>query len=61
MGFSIFVMAIVVMLFLVEVPDENKRVLDMLLGSFVTGLITIIAFFFGSSNGSKEKTKSLFK
>lgn len=61
MGFALFVMAIVVMLFLIEVPDDNKRVLDMLLGSFVTGLITIIAFFFGSSTGSKEKAKNWFK
>lgn len=41
-------------LFKHEVPEENKDILNIMLGSLGTAWITIIAFFFGSSMGSKN-------
>ena len=54
-GMFLFLVIVVIMLFVVEIPSDNRRVLDMLLGSLITGFITMIAFFYGSSTGSKAK------
>ena len=44
-----------------EVPNGNKDVMNILLGSLGTAWITIVGFFFGSSIGSKEANASLKK
>lgn len=55
LAFIFFSMAIVFMLFFVEVPEENQRILDMALGIVIgTGLVSVINFFFGSSKRQDE-------
>lgn len=46
-----------IMLFYVEIPAGNERVLDMTIGSMLGALLTIFAFFYGSTKGSKDKTE----
>jgi|10_taG_2_1085330.scaffolds.fasta_scaffold40421_5 hypothetical protein len=56
----LFSATIITLLFFVEIPQENKRIVDMAIGIIVgTGLISVIQFFFGSSKGSKDKTQLL--
>jgi len=56
-GFSALV---VLLLFFINIPDDNKQVINMTLGVIVgTGLASIINFFFGSSQGSKDKEKKI--
>lgn len=41
------------------IPSESNQVVFMLFGSISTGFGTILAFFFGSSQGSETKTDML--
>lgn len=38
-----------------EIPEVNKRFVDILTGGTITILSTIVNFFFGSSKGSRDK------
>lgn len=45
-----------VLLFFIEVPEENKRLVEMFADIYLfAGAMAVINFFFGSSLGSKEK------
>lgn len=51
---------VIFMLFYVDIPKENKTIIDMALGALVaTGFVQVINFFFGSSKSSKDKTDLL--
>ncbi len=43
------------------IPDENKDVLYLLVGTLGGMATQVVAYFFGSSKGSKDKTLALFK
>jgi drug/metabolite transporter (DMT)-like permease len=61
-GIFIFAVAIVLLLFFVEIPEKNKDVVNFILGVVVgTGLTGVFQYFFGSSKGSKDKQNELFK
>ena len=52
-GFSAL---IVLLLFFVKIPDQNRDVINFILGVVVgTGLAGIFNYFYGSSQGSKDK------
>jgi hypothetical protein len=54
-GFSAIV---VLLLFFVEIPVGNQRIVDMVLGVIVgSGLVSIINYFFGSSESKEKKDK----
>jgi len=44
-----------------NVPKENERIMDILLGTLGGAWLSIINFHFGSSKGSEEKQKHLMK
>jgi hypothetical protein len=45
-----------VLLFFIDVPEENKRLVEMFADIYLfAGAMAVINFFFGSSIGSKEK------
>jgi hypothetical protein len=51
-----------VMLFFVEFPEENRRLIEMFVDIFLfSGAVTVLNFFLGSSKGSVDKSKQLLK
>lgn len=59
---SVFATGYIVLITVAEIPEKNIRFVDVVLG-FILGTVvaTILNFFFGSSQSSKEKTKELLK
>lgn len=53
--------ALLIMLFFIEIPDGNNEIVYMAVGIFMGIATTVAAFFFGSSQGSKEKDAGLAK
>lgn len=42
-------------------PDGARDVLNIMLGALATAWISIVAYYFGSSSGSAEKTRLMSK
>jgi lipopolysaccharide export LptBFGC system permease protein LptF len=40
-----------------EIPESNKRFVDILTGGVIATISTVVNFFFGSSKGSRDKDK----
>ena len=59
---SVFATGYIVLITIAEIPEKNIRFVDVVLG-FILGTVvaTILNFFFGSSQSSKDKTKELMK
>jgi uncharacterized membrane protein YwzB len=59
---SLFATSYIVLITVAEIPEKNIRFVDVVLG-FILGTVvaTILNFFFGSSQSSKDKTKELLK
>lgn len=47
------------LIFLVELPNNNKDMAYLLVGAFSGSFTTIIAFWYGSSQGSVDKGEQL--
>lgn len=47
--------AFLIVLAFVNIPKENKDLVNMLLGAFIVSFTTVISYRFGSSKGSAEK------
>jgi hypothetical protein len=60
LGWSIYAMLYICGISFIDIPETNVRVIDTVLG-FTLGTIvaTIIAFYFGSSEGSSDKNEML--
>ena len=51
MSVFLFSALIVLLLFFIEIPEGNQRIVDMVLGVIVgSGLVSVINYFFGSSD-----------
>jgi hypothetical protein len=59
---SVFAVSYIIVITLCEIPEKNIRFVDTILG-FLLGTVvaTVLNFFFGSSQSSKDKTKELLK
>ena len=53
--------ATLAMLIFVEIPEANKDLFNLAMGTELAGMATIVGYFYGSSIGSKEKTELLGK
>lgn len=51
--------ALLYILMFEEIPQNNKDVLNIVVGALIGAFTAVVGFFFGSSVGSKEKTKML--
>lgn len=60
-GIVSFVFIMVGALFFVEIPQDNKTIIDMVVGIVIGGYTSIMAFYFGSSKGSKDKASTIEK
>jgi hypothetical protein len=56
-----FVFIMIVALFFVMIPPENKTIIDMVVGIVIGGYTSVMAFFYGSSKGSKDKAEQINK
>lgn len=56
---SFFVLMIV--LAYQTIPDENKDVINLVIGALIGAFSTVVGYFFGSSLGSSKKTELLNK
>ena len=54
-----FAIILFILLLVVEVPQGIKDPLMIAFGVFMAKFQTVVDYFFGSSEGSKEKTKML--
>lgn len=59
---SLFAIGYIFLITIKDIPEKNVRFVDVVLG-FILGTVvsTILNFFFGSSQSSKDKTKELLK
>ena len=59
---SFFAITYIIIITVCNIPEKNIRFVDVVLG-FIMGTVvsTILNFFFGSSQSSKDKTKELMK
>jgi hypothetical protein len=61
-GVFLFSAGVVTLLFFKEIPAENRDVINFILGVIVgTGLTGIFNYFYGSSQGSKDKMSIINK
>lgn len=60
-GIVAFVFSMVICLFFVDIPKENKTIIDMVVGIVIGGYTSIMAFYFGSSKSSQDKNSTLQK
>ena len=59
MAVFLFSALVVLLLFFVEIPVGNQRIVDMVLGVIVgSGLVSIINYFFGSSESKENNEKN---
>lgn len=52
----IVIVALLFLMFVIELPDNNKDMAYLVVGGLMGSFTTIIAFWFGSSKGSSDKT-----
>jgi uncharacterized membrane protein len=52
--------ALIVLLTYIGVPDQNKDLLNLVVGALIGSFATVVGYFYGSSKGSAEKNE-LFK
>jgi len=53
--------ALLIMLVLNAVPTENSDLLNLVVGALIGSFASVVQFYYGSSQGSKDKTKIMAK
>ena len=52
---------LLIALIYVAIPQENKDILNIVIGALIGAFTSIVGYFYGSSLGSKEKTEMMKK
>lgn len=55
----LFSMVLIIMLFLIEIPEKNEALITQALGTVLALLVMVGSFYFGSSKGSQDKNKMI--
>lgn len=55
-----FILLTLITLF-VDIPKDNAEAVFLVLGAFVSGFSTVLAYFFGSTKGSAEKSQMMLQ
>ena len=55
----IAMIAMTVALFIFDIPEDNRSVVYIIIGALAGSMTQVMNFWFGSSAGSKEKTRSI--
>ena len=55
----VILLILLIVLTFVEIPKDNIQMLNVAVGGFLGFVAAVYAFYFGSSSGSKAKTKML--
>lgn len=42
-----------------NIPENNKDILNIVIGALIGSFTTVVGYFYGSSKGSSDKTKLL--
>lgn len=51
------ILAIVIILINVEIPDKNAQALNLIIGALIGSFTSVVQYFFGSSKGSADKNE----
>ena len=51
--------ALIIILAYISVPDQNKDLLNLVVGALIGSFATVVGYFYGSSKGSAEKNEML--
>ena len=49
------------LLIYISIPEQNKDLLNIAIGSLLAAFATVVGYFYGSSKGSADKTELLRK
>ena len=49
--------ALLYILIFTEIPEGNRDVLNLVIGSLIGSFTSVVAYYFGSSKGSADKNK----
>ena len=52
---------LLIALIYIAIPQENKDILNIVIGALIGAFSSIVGYFYGSSLGSKEKNEMLKK
>ncbi len=58
---TVALISFIACLFFVAVPEGNQRIVDILFGSFLTAWLQSIAYWYGTTRGSADKSKGMIK
>ena len=53
--------ALLLVLVFVTIPEQNKDILNIVIGALIGAFTAVVGYFYGSSLGSKEKNEMLRK
>ena len=53
------IFALLGMLIFVAMPEQNKDLLNIVIGTLVAAFVSVVGYFYGSSKGSADKTDML--
>lgn len=51
--------ALLYVLLFTVIPEQNKSILDIVIGALISAFTSIVSYFYGSSVGSRDKSEML--
>lgn len=54
------ILVLVGVLMFKPLPEPNKSILEIIMGSLISAFMAVVSYFFGSSKGSADKTQMIY-